>query len=248
MGSRSRRRSGRSGRRPQLSFCCPLSLGQDLGNKNVVGSASAFASPVVGPFGLLSSPAPNCSASQLARLSRNEAELTLLQRIVPFKKVSPMLDRDINEPEDVSHLVDIAIQHWGDLLKGDKMRCSKVSSASFRDNLASWLAEQFGAGEESKPNGPTTGEANADAEPTTCLFPKSWPRLKGQQTLSWGPTSGLHTSFLHIVTSRDIGTPLSLPKPKVFAMSSRISDDLPWNSSGLHDTNGVDAVLSRKEL
>ncbi|KAG6153862.1 hypothetical protein E4U35_000598 [Claviceps purpurea] len=67
-------------------------------------------------------------------------------------------------PEDVSHLVDMAIKHWGDTLAGDKMRCSKVSSASFRDNLASWLAEQFGAGEESSPSGPTTGETNADAE------------------------------------------------------------------------------------
>ncbi|KAG6098452.1 hypothetical protein E4U14_007506 [Claviceps sp. LM454 group G7] len=69
-----------------------------------------------------------------------------------------------SRPGDVSHLVDVAIQNWKDTLAGDETRCSKLSSASFRDNLASWLAEQFGAGEKSSPSGPTTGEANADAE------------------------------------------------------------------------------------
>ncbi|CCE34854.1 uncharacterized protein CPUR_08793 [Claviceps purpurea 20.1] len=67
---------------------------------------------------------------------------------------------------DVSLLVDVAIQNWKDItnLAGDKMRYSKLSSASFRDNLASWLGEKCGAGEASSPSGPTTGETNADVE------------------------------------------------------------------------------------
>ncbi|KAG5964649.1 hypothetical protein E4U56_002129 [Claviceps arundinis] len=79
-----------------------------------------------------------------------------------FRPEWPRLEE--SQAEDVSHLVDMAIQHWRDTLEGDEMRCSKVSSASFRDNMASWLAEQFGAVEESNLSGPTAGETNADAE------------------------------------------------------------------------------------
>ncbi|KAG5991702.1 hypothetical protein E4U52_003411 [Claviceps spartinae] len=79
-----------------------------------------------------------------------------------FRPEWPRLEE--SQSEDVSHLVDMAIQHWRDTLEGDEMRCSKVSSASFRDNMASWLAEQFGAVEESNLSGPTSGETDADAE------------------------------------------------------------------------------------
>ncbi|KAG6258807.1 hypothetical protein E4U24_000877 [Claviceps purpurea] len=77
-----------------------------------------------------------------------------------FRPEWPRLEEE-SRPGDVSHFVDMAIQHWKTLanLAGDETRCGKLSSASFRDNLASWLGEQFGS-----PSGPTTGETNTDAE------------------------------------------------------------------------------------
>ncbi|KAG6105360.1 hypothetical protein E4U14_005156 [Claviceps sp. LM454 group G7] len=102
-----------------------------------------------------------------------------------FRPEWPRLEE--SQPEDVSHLVDMAIQHWRDTLEGDEMRCSKVSSASFRDNMASWLAEQFGAVEESNLSGPTTGEANADAESTACTSAVSIRRYAGGEEVNGDP-------------------------------------------------------------
>ncbi|KAG6061252.1 hypothetical protein E4U32_003042 [Claviceps aff. humidiphila group G2b] len=71
-----------------------------------------------------------------------------------------------SRPGDVSHLVDGTIQNLKDMinLTGNKTHYDKLSSASFRDKLTNLLGELCGAGEESCPNGPTTGETNTDAE------------------------------------------------------------------------------------
>ncbi|KAG6095513.1 hypothetical protein E4U30_002423 [Claviceps sp. LM220 group G6] len=71
-----------------------------------------------------------------------------------------------SRPGDVSHLVDGTIQNLKDMinLTGNKTHYNKLSSTSFRDKLTNLLGELCGAGEESSPNGPTTGETNTDAE------------------------------------------------------------------------------------
>ncbi|KAG6105359.1 hypothetical protein E4U14_005155 [Claviceps sp. LM454 group G7] len=74
-----------------------------------------------------------------------------------------------SQPGDVLDLVDVAIHHMKDQanVARDKVWHSKLSSASFRDELARFLVERYRAVEESSPNGSTTGEANADAESMT---------------------------------------------------------------------------------
>ncbi|KAG5959203.1 hypothetical protein E4U56_005070 [Claviceps arundinis] len=71
-----------------------------------------------------------------------------------------------SRPGNVSHLVDGTIQNLKDMinLTGNKNHYNKLSSASFRDKLTNLLEELCGAGEESSPSGPTTGEINTDAE------------------------------------------------------------------------------------
>ncbi|KAG6018862.1 hypothetical protein E4U19_007834 [Claviceps sp. Clav32 group G5] len=83
-----------------------------------------------------------------------------------------------SQPGDIWDLVDVAIHHMKDKanVARDKVWHSKLSSASFRDELARFLVEWYRAVEESSPNGPTTGEANADAEAMTSrsASPTGW--------------------------------------------------------------------------
>ncbi|KAG6178740.1 hypothetical protein E4U36_006198 [Claviceps purpurea] len=105
-----------------------------------------------------------------------------------FRLEWPRLQEE-SRPGDVSHFVDMAIHHWKALanLADDETRASKISSASFRDDLSTWLGEWFGAGEESSPSGPTTGEANADAESTTPTSAVSTRRDAGGEEDDYDP-------------------------------------------------------------
>ncbi|KAG6107106.1 hypothetical protein E4U13_007084, partial [Claviceps humidiphila] len=141
-----------------------------------------------------------------------------------------------SRPGDVSHLVDVTIQNLKGIinLTGDKTHYNKLSSASFRDKLTNLLGELCGAGEESSPSGSTTGEANEDAESTTCTSAVPTRRDAGGEDHGFdlGSEHGLSMTQREPRSSYSVDIPPSGQMPKTVLEDRAVGTDAGGEDHG----------------
>ncbi|KAG6089499.1 hypothetical protein E4U31_008130 [Claviceps sp. LM219 group G6] len=153
---------------------------------------------------------------------------------------------------DVSHLVDGTIQNLKDMinLTGDKTHYNKLSSASFRDKLTNLLGELCGAGEESSPSGPTTGEANEDAESTTCTSAVPTRRDAGGEDHGFdlGSEHGLSMTQREPRSSYSVDIPPSGQMPKTVLEDRAVGTDSGGEDDGFDLGSEYGLSMTQREL
>ncbi|KAG6054518.1 hypothetical protein E4U32_006882 [Claviceps aff. humidiphila group G2b] len=157
-----------------------------------------------------------------------------------------------SRPGDVSHLVDVTIQNLKDIinLTGDKTHYNKLSSASFRDKLTNLLGELCGAGEESSPSGSTTGEANEDAESTTCTSAVPTRRDAGGEDHGFdlGSEHGLSMTQREPRSSYSVDVPPSGQIPKTVLEDRAVGTDAGGEDDGFDLGSEYGLSMTQREL